>query len=152
MRDNRDELILIDGEYYSHQELVAFIESNRELAQRCERQTRFIKALKLNNSKLTIERNQLIDENMKRIEESNRLFGELEDIKHLSMWEFADKYCSDSQMEEDARLFAKELLHSRVTGEYKDNEKAAVIAEEEFINNGEALYEATWNINCGDDF
>ena len=55
-------------------------------------------------------------------------------------------------MEADARLFAKELLHSRVTGEYKNNELAARIAEEEFINQGEAHYEATWNINCGDDF
>ena len=145
MRDNRDELILIDGEYYSQKELVAFIESNRELAQRCERQTRFIKALKLNLSKTTLERNEFCDK-------ANRLTKELQDIKSMSMWEFADKYCSDSQMEEDARLFAKELLHSRVTGEYKDNEKAAVIAEEEFINNGEALYERTWNINCGDDF
>ena len=145
MKDNKDELILIDGEYYSHQELVAFIESNRELAQRGERQTRFIKALKLNLSKTTLERNEFCDK-------ANRLTKELQDIKSMSMWEFADKYCSDSQMEEDAKLFAKELLHSRVTGEYKDNEKAAVIAEEGFINNGEALYERTWNINCGDDF
>ena len=159
MKDNRDELILIDGEYYSHQELVAFIESNRELAQRCERQTRFIKALKLDNSKLTIERNELQEANRKlkkeyndfyekdymvRIDECNRLWGELEDIKHLSMWEFADKYCSDSQMEEDAKLFARELLGKTMT--------EADIAEEEFIANGEAHYERTWNLNGGDDF
>lgn len=109
MKDNRDELILIDGEYYSHQELVAFIESNRELAQRCERQTRFIKALKLNNSKLTIERNQLLDENMKRIEESNRLFGELQNIKNLSMFEFANKYCNDNELEEAGHALARSL-------------------------------------------
>jgi uncharacterized protein (DUF2344 family) len=138
---NDFELYEIDGETYSLNEIRGFIESSKKV----ERQTRFINALKLNLSKTTQERNQLCDK-------ANRLNKELQDIKQMSMWEFADKYCSDSQMEADARLFAKELLHSRVTGEYKDNETAAVIAEEEFIAQGEKHYNDTWNIACGDDF
>jgi len=125
MKDNRDELILIDGEYYSHQELVAFIESNRELAQRCERQKRFIRALKEDNGALTIERNELQEANRKlkkeynefyekeymvRIDECNRLWGELFDIKHMSVWEFADKYCNDNELEEAGHQLARSLL------------------------------------------
>jgi hypothetical protein len=77
---------------------------------------------------------------------------ELDRVTSLSMFEFANEFCSEDQLEEDGRLFARELLRTRVTGEYKDNETAVRIAEEEFIANGEAHYERTWNINCGDDF
>ena len=135
----------INGVAYSLNELKAFIETSTELSRKVGRQTRFINALKLHNSELTLERNKLCDKCMAQSRE-------LKDIKSMSMWEFADKYCSEDQLEEDGRLFARELLRTRVTGEYKDNEKAAAIAEEVFIANGEALYEATWNINCGDDY
>jgi len=47
------------------------------------------------------------DENLMRIEESNRLFNELFEIKHMSMWEFADKYCSDKDMEEAGHALAR---------------------------------------------
>ena len=137
MKDNRDELILIDGEYYSHQELVAFIESNRELAQRCERQTRFIKALKLNLSKTTLERNEFCDK-------ANRLTKELQDIKSMSMFEFGNTYCTSESLEADGHAFARELLGKPMTPED--------LAEERAIAEGEAHYERTWNINCGDDF
>ena len=103
MKDNRDELILINGEYYSHQELVAIIESNRELAQRCERQTRFIKALKLNLSKTTLERNEFYDK-------ANRLTKELQDIKSMSMFEFGNTYCSSESLEADGHALARALL------------------------------------------
>ena len=109
-----------------------------------------VKAMNIKDIQLEIQEVKEHNDFLQR--QNNALRLELQRIKSMGMFEFADKYCSDSQIEEDARLFAKELLHSRVTGEYKDNEKAAAIAEEEFINNGEALYEATWNINCGDDF
>ena len=49
----------IDGELYSLEELKGFIESCKELSYTKERQARFIKALKINNSALTLERNEL---------------------------------------------------------------------------------------------
>jgi hypothetical protein len=110
---NDNELYEINGETYSLHELKGFIESAQELGRKTERQTRFIKALKLNNAKLTQERNELIDENFKRIEESNRLFGELQDIKSLSMFEFADKYCNDDELEKAGRQLAHELITAR---------------------------------------
>ena len=96
MRENREnELILIDGEYYSHAEIVAFIESNKMLTGRVERQDRFIRALKANNEQLTEERNELLDE--------------LQSIKSLGMYEFADKYCSTSELEEAGHALARSL-------------------------------------------
>jgi len=60
--------------------------------------------------------------------------------------EIADmKFTRDYLTSEDAgKAFARELLGKPMT--------ESDIAEEEFISNGEALYEATWNINGGDDF
>jgi len=141
MRENRDiksvkDLILENEALqaridFLQQENNRLLKEHRDLSEKTTFQNRQINALKFRNADYR---------------------RELDRVTSMGMFEFADKYCSDSQMESDARLFAKELLHSRVTGEYKDNEKAAVIAEEEFINHCEALYEATWNINCGDDF
>ena len=102
MRDNREELILIDGEYYSQKELAGIIESNKELATKCDRQTRFIRALKLQNSELTLERNTLCD---KCIEQSR----ELKDIKAMSMFEFGNTYCTSESLEADGHAFAKSL-------------------------------------------
>ena len=48
-------------------------------------------------------------EYMARIVECNRLWGELQDIKHLSMFEFADKYCSSEDLEEAGHAFARSL-------------------------------------------
>ena len=102
MRENRDELILINGEYYSHAELEGLIESNRELAVKCERQTSFIKALKLSNSKLTLERNDLCDK-------VTALSRELQDIKQLSMFEFGNIYCSSESLEDAGHALARSL-------------------------------------------
>jgi hypothetical protein len=102
MRDNRDELILIDGEYYSHNEIKGLIESNHELAVKCERQTRFIKALKLSNSQITLERNKLCDK-------CNRQAKELHDIKNMSMFEFGNRYCTSESLEADGHAFARAL-------------------------------------------
>ena len=101
MRDNRD-LILIDGEYYSHNELVAIIKSNNELAKRCDRQSNFIRALKVHNSELTVERDNLCD----RCHEQSR---ELKDIKSMSMFEFGNTYCSSESLEADGHRFARSL-------------------------------------------
>ena len=46
--------------------------------------------------------------------------------------------------EEAGRAFARELLGKPMT--------PLDIEEDEFIANGEAHYERTWNIACGDDF
>ena len=132
--------------------LLEIQEQNEELKARNEFLERCVEALKLNLSAVTLERNKLVDKVHFLDQKCNAYHKEVLEITHMGMWDFADKYCSDSQVEADARLFAKELLHSRVTGEYKNNELAARIAEEEFINQGEAHYERTWNINCGDDF
>jgi hypothetical protein len=95
MRDNRDELILINGEYYSHKELVAILESNNELARKNERQTRFIKALKLNNSALTVERNNLIEENRQLKHKLN----------NVTLWDL-----SPEAQEEAGHALARSLL------------------------------------------
>ena len=57
---------------------------------------KIINGLKLNNSALTVERNELIQE--------------ISDIKHMSMFEFASKYCSDEENSKAGRAFAKDLL------------------------------------------
>ena len=121
-----------------HKSVKDLILENEALEARNEFLEKCVNALKLNLSKTTQERNEAIDK--------------LHKIQNMSMWDFADKYCSEDQLEEDGRLFARELLRTRVTGEYKDNETAARIAEEEFIAQGEKHYNDTWNIACGDDF
>lgn len=110
MRDDRDKLILIDGEYYSHNELVAILESNKELARINVRQANFIRALKLNNSALTVERNKLCDKCMAQSRE-------LKDIKSMSMFEFGNTYCSTESLEADGHAFARSLLGKPMTDE-----------------------------------
>lgn len=57
---------------------------------------RMKRGLMLNNQELTQERNQLCDE--------------LNRIKALGMFEFADKYCNDNELEEAGHQFARSLL------------------------------------------
>lgn len=103
IRIDKSDLIEIDGEYYSLEELRAFITTSNELARKTERQTRFIKALKLDNSKLTVERNQLQTE--------------LDRIKSMSMLEFGNTYASDESLEADGKAFARSLLGKPMTHE-----------------------------------
>ena len=49
-------------------------------------------------------------EYMKRIDECNDLWGQLFDIKHMSLWEFANKYCNDKDLEQAGHELAKSLL------------------------------------------
>jgi len=107
---------------------------------------RMLEGVKLNNSALTLERNNLLKEiqslkteneelrakntelkkdydefyekeYMVRIEECNRLWGELFDIKHMGVWEFANKYCTPEQQAEAGKAFARELLGKPMTPE-----------------------------------
>jgi hypothetical protein len=85
----------INGVSYSLNELKAFIETSTELSRKVGRQTRFIEALKLNNGKLTVERNNAIDE--------------LNHIKAMNMYEFANKYNTPEQQEEAGHQLARSL-------------------------------------------
>ncbi|MBO6275686.1 MAG: hypothetical protein J6M91_09185 [Methanobrevibacter sp.] len=49
-------------------------------------------------------------EYLKRIDECNDLWGQLFDIKHMSLWEFANKYCKTEDLEEAGHELAKSLL------------------------------------------
>ena len=69
---------------------------NEFLQNENDKQRRMINGLKINNSSLTLERNQLCDE--------------LNRIKAMSMFEFSNHYCSREQQEADGRAFAKALL------------------------------------------
>lgn len=124
---NNFELYEIDGELYSLEEIKAFITNCDELAKKTCRQTRFIRALKLNNSALTLERNKLCDE--------------LNRIKSMGMFEFANKYCEEQDHINAGRQFAQELL---------GNATLSDLAEEKAIADGEAHYERTAFL--GDDF
>ena len=99
---NNFELYNIDGELYSLEEIKAFITSCDELSRKATRQTRFIEALKLSNSKLTLERNELCD----KVAAQSR---ELSDIKSMSMFEFGNTYCSSESLEADGKAFARSL-------------------------------------------
>lgn len=67
--------------------------------------------------------------------EIKELNSEIQDLK------FTKKYLTS---EEAGKAFAREQLGKPMT--------ESDIAEEKFIENGEAHYEKTWNIACGDDF
>ena len=60
---------------------------------------------------------------------------EIKDMK------FTKRYLTS---EEAGKAFARELLGKPMTPED--------LAEERAITEGEALYERTWNVACGDDF
>ena len=65
------------------------LEARNEFLEKC------VKALKLNLSKTTQERNQLCDK--------------LHEIQNLSMFEFGNRYCSSESLEADGHAFARSL-------------------------------------------
>ena len=78
-----------------------------------------------NENKQLKEKNQLLKkeyddfyekEYLARIDECNNLWAELFDIKHMSMWEFASKYCKD-ELENAGKQFARDLLGQPMTQE-----------------------------------
>ena len=93
---NENTLYEINGETYSLNEIIGFIETSNELSRKVQRQSNFIRALKIDNSKITIERNKLCDE--------------IHRITSMGMFEFATNYCDDGSLEESGRRFAQELL------------------------------------------
>ena len=92
----------INGESYSLKEIEAFITNCDELAKKTCRQTRFIEALKIQNSDLTLERDKLCD----RCNEQSR---ELQHIKSMSMFEFGNTFCSSESLEADGHALARSL-------------------------------------------
>ena len=79
-----------------HKSVKDLLIENEGLQARNEFLERMVKALKLNNAALTVERNKLCDE-------INR-------ITSMGMFEFASNYCDDGSLEESGRQFARELL------------------------------------------
>ena len=103
---NDFELYEIDGETYSLNEIRGFIESSKKV----ERQTRFINALKLNLSETTKERNQLVEKIHFLEAKCKAYHQEVLEITSMGMFEFADNYCNDEQLDEAGKAFAKALL------------------------------------------
>lgn len=68
---------------------------NEELQARNDFLQRMCNGVKLNNSKLTQERNNAVDE--------------LNRIKALGMYEFADKYCTSDELKEAGHQLARSL-------------------------------------------
>ena len=91
------------------------VEQNKELKARNEFLERCVEALKLNNSKITAERNNAIDE--------------LNRIKSMSMFEFGNTYCSDDSLAADGKAFARSLLGHTMT----DEELAIEAAENGYV-------------------
>ena len=79
-----------------HKSVKDLLIENEGLQARNEFLERCVRALKLNNAKLTDERNQYLDE--------------LTTIKGMSMFEFGNKYGTEESLSEDGRAFAKALL------------------------------------------
>ena len=70
-------------------ELTYFKDHCADLEDDLNRSSKMIKGLKLNNSKLTLERTQLV--------------SELQSIKNMDMFEFGNRYCNGNQLEDAGR-------------------------------------------------
>ena len=85
-------------------EIVAQMEDDyKALQAKLSQKERMLNGVKLNNSKLTLERNNLIDE--------------LSAIKAMSMFEFASRYCSEEEQGNAGRAFAQSMLGHTMTDE-----------------------------------
>ena len=84
-------------------ELTYFKEYSADLETELNTKSRMLRGVKLNNGKLTLERNELIKE--------------LDSIKRMSMFEFGNTYCSNESLEADGHAFARSLLGHRMTDE-----------------------------------
>lgn len=63
-----------------------------------------------------------------------KLENELSDIKHMSMWGFADKYCSDKDMEEAGHALARSFGIGVKKDSFVEAEIAAEKAEQETVS------------------
>jgi len=80
------------------------LEARNSFLERC------VNALKLNNKALTQERNELIEQNRFLDAKCKAYHQEVLEITSMSMFEFAELYCNDKQLEADGKSFAKALL------------------------------------------
>ena len=81
------------------------------------RQKRMINALKIRQSEKAIESKKMSDEIL-------RLSRELQTIKNMGVWEFANTYCSDEENAEAGSALARSLLGHRMTHEEMAIDKA----------------------------
>lgn len=93
----KDRIAFLEEVVDQQRETIAHLENeNRLLEAKIARKDLAIKGIKLNNSALTLERNNALDE--------------LSKIKAMNMYEFGAKYNTSEQQEEAGRAFARELL------------------------------------------
>ena len=83
---------------------------NEELQARNEFLERCVEALKLNISAVTLERNKLVDKVHFLDQKCNAYHKEVLEITSMDMWEFANLYCSEAQLEEAGHQLARSLL------------------------------------------
>lgn len=136
------------GKVYKMNEIIEITE-NKQLKED-NLQISHINALRAENEILRDENETLFETNealIKTIRELRAKINSLESDKITLENKLANVTLGDlnpEQQEAAGHALARDLLGKPMT--------PSDIAEEEFIANGEALYEATWNINCGDDF
>ena len=63
-----------------------------------------------------------------------KLENELSDIKHMSMWGFADKYCNDDELEEAGHALARSFGIGVKKDSFVEAEIAAEKAEQETVS------------------
>jgi predicted nuclease with TOPRIM domain len=80
---------------------------NKELILENERLQRMLNGVKLNNGKLTIERNELLNKVHFLDQKCKAYHQEVLEIISMDMWEFANNYCSDKQLEEAGHALAR---------------------------------------------
>ena len=91
-------------------ELQGLREANEELRARNEFLERCVEALKLNLSAVTLERNKLVDKVHFLDQKCNAYHKEVLEITSMDMWEFANLYCNEAQLEEAGHQLARSLL------------------------------------------
>ena len=104
MSENIENIVKIDTNSFADmcKQIIELEEENKSLKmdndflqRKLEQKERMLKGVKLNNSKLTLERNNAIDE--------------LNHIKAMNMYEFANKYNTPEQQEEAGHQLARSL-------------------------------------------
>jgi len=110
-----------------YDEVLHLREANEELQVRNEFLEKCVKALKLNLSKTTLERNHFCNK-------ANQYSKELSGIKSMSMFEFGNTYCSSESLEADGHAFARSLgigmTHDEVKLEEAENAYIPYTAED----------------------
>ena len=66
--------------------------------------------LQTQNKDLKRQLDELMEDYLIKIDESNKMYCELQEIKHMGVWEFASKHCTDEENAEAGREFARALI------------------------------------------